>query len=241
MSLKIFVLFSLFYLAPLFSNDTLLKKYDQENSAPEVRIIEPIDQSEFKWNSLVSFTISVIDQEDGISEYNEITENEVILEVAYMPEAVVPSKDFKDQSRLDRQMLSMMSRSNCLNCHAAQTKIIGPSFQLVAERYAEQPGAAKLLADKLIAGSTGVWGDEPMPAHPDIKIENAQLMVEWILKKCVNSNYRFYVGTKGAFKTKEKTDAGGQYILTASYQDHGAPGMPNSSKWGTHTIFLAGK
>ena len=38
-----------------------------------------------------------------------------------------------------------------------------------------------MLADKIIKGGTGVWGNMPMTAHATLKKDDAKLMVKYIL------------------------------------------------------------
>jgi cytochrome c len=230
----------------LLINDLIIyfsTNWQQENTAPEVRITKPPDQSTFQWSSIVPYSISVSDREDGKSEYDEIAQNEVLLEVTYVPDATQDVKNLAVTSNFNRKILRIMSKSNCLNCHAARTKLIGPSFDLISERYESQSPAVEILANKLMIGSKGVWGDEPMPPHPELNYENAKEMVHWILNFDIMPNYNFYTGTEGAFKTREKPkeQENGIYILEASYVDHGVKDEPNRSKEGRHIMMLTNK
>ena len=212
----------------------------QENSAPEIKILKPLDQSVFDWNSVVPYSISVSDPEDGKSEYDEINNQEVIMEIMFFPDSSALANYSTNNSKSTRNLLREMSRHNCLNCHAARNKLIGPSFDLIAQRYVNKEIQVDLLATKLIDGSTGVWGEEKMPPQPDLKLDKAQEMVRWILKFGDMNKFEFYAGTSGAFKTKPEPDYKGEsiYLLTASYTDHGLGNGPNSSKEGIHSIVM---
>ncbi len=70
---------------------------------------------------------------------------------------------------------------NCLACHKTDAKLVGPSYQDVAEKYAGQEGAADMLAEKIQKGGSGVWGPIPMPANPQVSTEEAQQLAEWVL------------------------------------------------------------
>ncbi len=50
----------------------------------------------------------------------------------------------------------------CTACHAAERKLIGPSWTDIAKRH---PGKGDYLAGKIKAGSSGAWGPIPMPAQ----------------------------------------------------------------------------
>ena len=69
---------------------------------------------------------------------------------------------------------------NCMACHAVDKKVVGPAFKDVAAKYAGQKDAAAKLADKVIKGGTGVWGQIPMPANAVSKDE-ADKLVAWVL------------------------------------------------------------
>jgi cytochrome c len=62
-----------------------------------------------------------------------------------------------------------------------------------------------------------------MPAHPDLKVEQAREIVRWILRNNDDADENYLAGIQGAFRTKEKPvrDSRGVYVLTASYTDHG--------------------
>ncbi|MCM2336895.1 MAG: cytochrome C biogenesis protein CcsA, partial [Pseudomonas sp.] len=65
---------------------------------------------------------------------------------------------------------------NCLACHAVDKKLVGPSYQDVAKKYAGDAGAAAKLAEKIQKGGSGVWGTMPMPANPQVNAEEAKTL-----------------------------------------------------------------
>lgn len=75
----------------------------------------------------------------------------------------------------------LMMKSDCMTCHKPDMRLVGPSFQEIAAKYKDQTDAADKLTDKVIAGGTGVWGQIPMMAHPNLPKEDVKKMVEWIL------------------------------------------------------------
>ena len=74
----------------------------------------------------------------------------------------------------------LAKKSNCMSCHAVDKKMVGPAFKDIAAKYAGQKDAAAKLADKVIKGGTGVWGQIPMPANAVSKDE-ADKLVAWVL------------------------------------------------------------
>jgi cytochrome c len=72
-------------------------------------------------------------------------------------------------------------KKNCMACHAIDKKVLGPAFKDVAAKYAGQKDAVDKLAAKVAKGGTGVWGNIPMPANPQVTDAEAKQLVEWIL------------------------------------------------------------
>lgn len=75
----------------------------------------------------------------------------------------------------------LASEKGCMACHGVASKIVGPSYRDVAEKYKEQAGAADALFAKVKAGGQGVWGAVAMPAQGHLKDEEIKTLVEWIL------------------------------------------------------------
>ena len=69
----------------------------------------------------------------------------------------------------------------CLTCHAVGAKMLGPAYKDVAKKYAGQADAESKLADKVIKGGSGVWGNIPMPPNSRVTPDEAKQLVHWIL------------------------------------------------------------
>jgi len=54
-------------------------------------------------------------------------------------------------------------------------------YRLVAQKYKGQADAIKRIADKIINGGSGAWGDIAMAAHPQIKQADAEVIADYIL------------------------------------------------------------
>jgi len=76
---------------------------------------------------------------------------------------------------------ALMKASDCKTCHHPVNKIIGPAHTDVAKKYEFTEANVKMLADKIIKGGTGVWGQIPMTAHPDISQDDAEKMARYVL------------------------------------------------------------
>lgn len=70
---------------------------------------------------------------------------------------------------------------DCKSCHKENSASIGPSFVRVAEKYAQDKKASAYLAQKIVKGGSGVWGDVVMSAHPDIPQKDLNQIVQYIL------------------------------------------------------------
>ena len=77
--------------------------------------------------------------------------------------------------------LQLATSKNCLSCHAVEHKVLGPSFKSIAARYASQPNAADTLAGKILRGSTGAWGPNPMPPNTQVTEPEARKLAGWVL------------------------------------------------------------
>lgn len=71
--------------------------------------------------------------------------------------------------------------SDCFSCHAADHLIVGPAYNAIAKKYAEQADAASRLVRRIREGGSGNWGTIRMPPHPDVKDAELRQMVQWIL------------------------------------------------------------
>jgi cytochrome c len=75
----------------------------------------------------------------------------------------------------------LANKKNCLACHAADKKLVGPSFKDVAGKYGAQKDAVDVLSQKVLKGGAGVWGPVPMPANAQVSEAEAKELVRWIL------------------------------------------------------------
>ena len=72
-------------------------------------------------------------------------------------------------------------KKNCTACHYVDKRKYGPSFQQVAAKYADQKNAAEVLAKKIRRGGTGVWGEDVMPAQPQVSATEARALAAYVL------------------------------------------------------------
>jgi len=99
-------------------------------------------------------------------------ESNVMLEepaVATTTAAATPEEEGK----------KLVEGTDCLSCHKIDSKLVGPSYHDVAAKYTEAD--IDMLANKIIDGGKGNWGEIPMTPHSGMSKDNAKLMVKYIL------------------------------------------------------------
>ncbi|WP_374759448.1 ThuA domain-containing protein [Dyadobacter fanqingshengii] len=190
------------------------------NAIPKVDVAIKGNKT-FYWNDKpVNYEVSVADKEDGSLADKKIPEDEVTLTINYLEgfdktqlaQGHVANTGFETGKRL-------IELSDCKACHSIDKKSIGPAYIEVAKRYEKERNSVKTLADKVIRGGGGVWGEQAMAAHPQHKPEEAEEMVKYILslaqEKAVDKK-----PLKSTYVTEAKKKDG-SYIFTASYTDKG--------------------
>lgn len=76
--------------------------------------------------------------------------------------------------------MELAQKSGCLACHAVDKKVVGPSYKEIAAKYKGDKAAEATLVQKVLKGSSGVWGQIPMPPN-NVSEAQAQQLVKWIL------------------------------------------------------------
>ncbi|KWT94175.1 MULTISPECIES: c-type cytochrome [unclassified Variovorax] len=77
--------------------------------------------------------------------------------------------------------MQLAQKNACLACHAVDKKLVGPSYQDIARKYAGQSDAAAKLAESIKKGGAGKWGPIPMPAQPALSDGDAKTLAEWVV------------------------------------------------------------
>ena len=88
----------------------------------------------------------------------------------------------------DQQAFLIAKQNACLGCHANNKKIVGPSFQSVAQKYKNDPRAKTFLKNKIAKGGAGSWGVVPMPANSKLSDADLSLLTSWILRGAPSEN-----------------------------------------------------
>ena len=76
---------------------------------------------------------------------------------------------------------AVAKKHGCLACHAIDKKVIGPSYKEVAAKYKGDAGAEAKLIASVKSGSTGKWGQIPMPPNAAVPDADIKVLVKWVL------------------------------------------------------------
>jgi cytochrome c len=176
-------------------------------------------------NTPVKYAVEVTDNEDGSSTNGKITANDVKITFDYLKGfdiAGIAQGHQKPSAELPGK--GLIDRSDCKSCHLLDQRSAGPSFRDIALKYEKEEGAVDKLGAKVIKGGAGVWGETAMSAHPQVSVEDARTMVQYILtlSKEKQSKPMPLAGTATPGNEED-----GAYLLTASYYDKGGNSLPS--------------
>jgi cytochrome c len=111
---------------------------------------------------------------------------------------------------------------DCKSCHKEADKSIGPAFLLVAQKYQNDPKAAGYLAQKIIKGGSGVWGDVAMSAHPSLSQNDVGQIVTWILSLGNKAAVKKSLPPAGKIIAPADVKPNTAMVISASYTDKGS-------------------
>jgi cytochrome c len=105
----------------------------------------------------------------------------VVSAIAILAMPATPGASMTGQQQQAGNIEKLLNDNDCHSCHASDRKVVGPSYGDVAARYATQSGGRDKLTRTIREGSSGVWGNLRMPPHPDLKDEQLDEIIAWIL------------------------------------------------------------
>ncbi len=196
------------------------------NSRPEVSFLTPREGDFFTPGEPVAYSIKVRDLEDGTSDFDEADEGD--LEPI---EANAPSRLFveavpvvvEEGAAAVHPGLELIRKSDCLNCHAASRKLVGPTFVEIATKYRDEPHQFDLSVKRVLEGSTGVWGKVAMLPHSQHTPQQIQQMVEYVFSVTADAANPSSVGFQNELPTNSKVAT---IALEATYTDLGRGEVP---------------
>jgi cytochrome c len=206
------------------------------NEPPTVKIDVEGNSMFYLAGGSTSYSVSVEDKEDGSTDDGKIKAERVNVTVDFQPQGYDKTKIAQGHQRAELPGKLLIAESDCKSCHMIDQKSAGPAYRDVAKKYKTETRAIEMLADKILKGGSGVWGEVAMAAHPQLTKDQASQMVEYILT-LANEKKAQSLPLKGATKFAAAPAAGvnpqSAYIITASYEDNGASGMPSLNNGST--------
>ncbi len=196
------------------------------NSRPMVEFLQPQNGDFFTPGQPVRYQLLVRDQEDGTSDFDEAEQ-----ENWHLIESQAPSRLFVEaipetnagSSENDHPGLALIRKSDCLNCHAASRKLVGPSFVEIADKYRDQPHQLEQSVARVREGSTGVWGKIGMLPHQQHTESEVTQMVEYVFATTAAATHPSAQGFNNEILIG---DVGGNLRLEAAYTDLGRGEIP---------------
>ena len=189
------------------------------NTRPVVRFESPANGSFFDWGNEIPYRVSVKETDGDTVQPNLVALTGEFRNRRFPGEG---EKEVIDPG------LALMRASTCFACHMADTPSAGPPYKTVALKYKDDPASAERLAAKVISGGTGVWGQLPMPPHPQHTIAQTRQMIAWVLSLKDDPASLPKSGASGSYTAPKKPGGAfaneGVLILTASYTDDGKAG-----------------
>jgi cytochrome c len=210
-----------------YSTDTVTIKVG--NTPPKVAL-QTSNNSTFFFNKRTAFNYNV-NVED--SEDKQIDKKGLKVSMRYIAK-VANTQPTEGHQQLNEDYnfgKTLIAASDCKTCHQLNAKSVGPSFVQIAKRYGADKNAISYLADKIIAGGGGVWGEHGMSAHPQISKEDATEIVKYVLSAGVQQqDVALPQAGKVLLNEHVGGDEKGRYFLTASYTDKGGAITPLTTK-----------
>ncbi len=193
------------------------------NSPPDVSLNLSGNKTFYFPGKPFSYDIEVTDKEDG-----KVNPSQVAASIDYTSEGFDVAELVQGQRSVDASTRFAVAKAlinsvDCNNCHHLDSKSVGPEFIEIAEKYKSKYNwAMDSLPRKLRSGGSGVWGTVNMPAHPSISMNDARIIVNYILssdQKTIST-----LPLKGTYTPKIPTgDNGkGSVVIRAAYTDKGA-------------------
>ncbi|MEM7368486.1 MAG: ThuA domain-containing protein [Bacteroidota bacterium] len=182
----------------------------------------------FYWdNQTISYGVEVQDSEDGTIgggiDPEDVTVTIDYLERGWDHNVIAQGHQAMVEASANVVGKQLIGQSDCMACHQMDQKSVGPTYLQIADKYAKDPNAIEYLAQKIIAGGGGVWGDIMMAAHPQLSTSEAEQMSKYILGLGASAMKQAGLPLKGSYTFTDHIGKGeeGSYILTASYSDKG--------------------
>ncbi len=210
---------------PSGASSTTKQEIQVGNDAPQVACTIFGNQTFFWENQKVLYNVSVKDLEDGSTDQKTIDPKRVNVSFDYLygsdKTLIAQGHQTQGAGTPSSRGKALIEKSDCKSCHAEQTAINGPAYAQIAKRYRGDQFAVRALAQKVLKGGSGNWGERAMSAHPQLAEADVNEMLTYILAlgnpPPVVSNYP----PSGAYTAKLGKEQRGNLVIVASYLDKG--------------------
>ncbi|MEO6149369.1 MAG: c-type cytochrome [Mucilaginibacter sp.] len=93
----------------------------------------------------------------------------------------IPGKDEPVSVKRIEKGKVLVAYADCYTCHKEDERSFGPAFNDVAKRYPANKVFTQMLAQKIIMGGKGSWGNAVMLSHPKLSVKYAEDMAAYVL------------------------------------------------------------
>ncbi len=187
------------------------------NDQPKISIEIDNDEGTFEVGMPLSYKVLVTDD-------NKVDQTKVFVSVDYLESQDKASLSLGHQQVSDAVIgKSIMQDMDCKACHKEKESSIGPSYVAVAEKYKNRSRIESYLRSKIKYGSTGIWGEVSMPAHPKIASTESNQIIAYILSLAESDKRSLPLS--GTI-TPSSNEGDNVMIIKASYTDAGTDSAP---------------
>lgn len=232
---------------PSGASDNVYFEIVAGNTDPIVQIeITSGNRSFYFPDQSISYAVKVTDHEDGSWEAGKISPDAVTVTAEYIPSAIdyEQLRKLKAEGNLQPETVlrhlnakALISKNNCTACHLEESKLVGPSFLDVANKYKGAANVFETLSKSIIEGGSGKWGETPMPPQPTLGANDTKQIIDYILDLNSSEKGNPKIPIKGDFNTLvyptkirdgrmskfyPTTYEMGSYVIVAHYTDKGS-------------------
>ena len=194
------------------------------NEPPVVEFVRPLAGAFYDPSQPLEYEVRVVDREDGASEGDP--------DLAWWMQNVFVTPTVAAglpgaESPVETPGLAAMKRSDCFNCHAVDSAVVGPPLRQVAARARAEGISLEETAERVRRGSAGRWGDAQMLPHEGLSESELRSIVSWVLalpEEAEQGEVQPLPGHHGRLAPGVLAlpeGGGGTVILEASYTDTG--------------------
>lgn len=197
------------------------------NARPKIEFLTPQNGDFFDTSEPITYRMTVTDFEDGtndpaLAEEQELQFIDSAASSRISVEAMQASLETAENAIVDPG-LELIRKSDCLNCHAINRPRVGPSFLQVADKYRNDPHQIEKSVQRVLNGSTGVWGKVGMLPHLQHTPAEVLRMVEFVYSVTADSSNPTAVGFRNELDVSKLK---GAIEIEATYVDLGRDNLP---------------